>query len=85
MYAKAIAKDAKAKGFAYYSHKAKKVMPAAKVGADCLCARECFNRVGQNNIKLIFDEYYKIGDNYEAKSAYLMGLIRPRTVKQRRM
>ena len=59
-------------------------MPAKKVGNDCLCKLRCFEKVGRENIDIIFTEFYKIGDNYTAKSGYLMNNIRDRPVKRRR-
>ena len=69
---KNVAKKARAKGEAYTSVKTGKLMPAAKIGAPCTCPKKCFKMLGDDKIVTIFKGYYDIGENYSAKSAYLL-------------
>ena len=59
-------------------------MPAKEIGKPCNCKNKCFDTVGLDNIKEIFIKYWNIGDNYEARSLYLMDRVSERGIKRRR-
>ena len=59
---KNIAKRKRNSGEEYVSIKTKKTISARKIGPPCKCKNNCFQKVGPNNIKTIFSEYWSTGD-----------------------
>lgn len=66
-----------------YISKRKKVIAARKVGAPCTCPKRCFERVGGDEVQLIFDEYWKMAD-YNTQSSYLSKMVIAKPVKEQR-
>ncbi|CAL4088232.1 unnamed protein product [Meganyctiphanes norvegica] len=80
---KNMAKRGRAEGRSYTSSTSGREYEAAKVGHPCRCPKECMqSMVPQAVINNVFQSFWDIGDNYSAKSAYLMSAIRARTVKR---
>ena len=61
MWKKSVAKQKRNAGQEYTSVATKKKVPAKKIGADCRCSSNCFERVGMDNINVIFNQYYASG------------------------
>lgn len=80
-WAKVIAKKKRNLGEAYVSYATKKRMAARKVGP--ACSDGCFDKVGRQNVDMIFSEFWKIGD-YNIQNAYLQSLIRNAPIKRKR-
>ncbi|CAL4156051.1 unnamed protein product, partial [Meganyctiphanes norvegica] len=82
---KNMAKRGRAEGRPYTSSTSGREHEAAKIGEPCRCYQECMQtKVPQHVIDQVFQSFWKLGDNYAAKSAYLMSAIRARTVKRLR-
>ena len=60
----------KNRGEKYESAKSKKVNAPKKIGPPCKCKNKCFEKVGEDGVKCIFDAFWEIGD-YNAQNAYL--------------
>ena len=82
MWKKNRAKLEKAHGRSYTSPTTKKLVPARKIGEPCNCG--CFEKLGMEAIKEIFDKYWNIGDNYSLSSLYLMNSVAEKVIKRRR-
>ena len=64
----------KNRGEKYESCKSKKVMPPKKIGAACRCKNKCFEKIGDEGVKCIFDSFWAIG-NYNKQNEYLSSRI----------
>ena len=64
----------KNRGEKYESCKSKKVMPPKKIGPACRCKNKCFEVVGAEGVKAIFDSFWAIGD-YNKQNEYLSSRI----------
>ena len=56
------------------------MVPARKVGPDCLCKQKCFERVGAEERQHTLSRYWALTD--EAKIAYVAGQITNRPIKR---
>ena len=80
---KTLAKKGRAEGRRYTSATSGREFDAAKIGPPCRCPKKCMEVVvPQAVIDNVFKRFWAIGDNYSAKSGYLMSAIRDRTVKR---
>ena len=80
---KNLAKVRQAEGLSYTSATSGVEKDAAKKGLPCRCPKKFMELVvPQDAIDMVFKTFWAIGDNYTAKSAYLLGAIRERTVKR---
>ena len=64
----------KNRGEKYESCKSKRVMPPKKIGNACKCKNKCFEKVGEEGVKCIFDSFWAIGD-YNKQNEYLSSRI----------
>ena len=51
-----------------------KEIPAAKIGPPCKCKDKCYDKLGQEAIKAIHEEYYKL-PSYDFKTAYIQSKV----------
>ena len=58
---KNVAKAKRNKGQEYVSLATGKTVPERKVGPPCKCSKKCYDRVGYQNIKDIFHDYWNSG------------------------
>ncbi|CAL4122591.1 unnamed protein product [Meganyctiphanes norvegica] len=80
---KTLAKKGRAEGRRYTSATSGREYDAAKIGRPCRCPKKCMEAVvPQAVINNVFKTFWNIGDNYSAKSGYLMSAIRARPVKR---
>ncbi|XP_042884054.1 uncharacterized protein LOC122260721 [Penaeus japonicus] len=77
---KSVAKRRRNRGQEYVSVGRNKFVPARQVGEPCGCPKRCFEKLGEDTVKLIFDEYWKMGD-HNAQSAYLFKMVLSKEVK----
>ena len=63
-------KKARNLGKEYVSRMSGNLVKARQIGADCGCTNCCFDKVGIENIKQIFKQYYDIGC-YNIQCAYI--------------
>ena len=76
-------KALKNKGLAYESAKTKKVIEERKIGAKCKCSKKCFDKVGEEGVKTVFDSFWAMG-NYNKQNTYLTSRIRMCKPKRKR-
>ena len=57
------AKTAKNLGKEYVARHSENIVPARKIGDPCGCKRNCFQKIGEEHIERIFNDYWKLGDN----------------------
>ena len=69
-------------GLEYLSPKNDKIVPARSVGQPCGCKKNCFDRVGLENIHQIHKQYWASGD-WNIQTAYLQSHTAEMDVKRR--
>ena len=79
MWAKNVAKRRRDAGLEYVAIESKTLVPAARVGSPCTCPKKCFEAVGEESIKKIFEEYWRMG-NHDSQSSYLATRVSTREV-----
>lgn len=72
----------KAQGEMHTSAKGMLVWPRS-IGATCKCRLQCFELIGDEKIRKLFEEFNKISDK-QKQDIYLAGLILPQNVARRR-
>ncbi|XP_027213404.2 uncharacterized protein [Penaeus vannamei] len=82
LWGRNVAKAKRDSGQEYVSDKTKNVVAARVVGPPCTCPRRCYDRVGADNVKCVFQEYWKMGD-HNAQSSYLMNRVVSKEVSRR--
>ncbi|CAG9773243.1 unnamed protein product [Ceutorhynchus assimilis] len=70
-------------GKAYVNRSGRNVSEKKFKNADCQCARRCSTNVRPEERKIMFDSFYKLGDNTK-QNINLRGLIQNSPIKQRR-
>ena len=75
-------KHLKNQGLSYEAAHTKKVMEAKKIGKPCNCKNKCFDKVGEEGVKAVFDNFWKIG-NYNKQNAYLSSRMHVMQPKRR--
>lgn len=75
-----LIKKSIAEGKEYTNHKGKLVGPR-KTGQDCHCRNQCFEKINENERRLVLDHFNKIGDRH-LQDTYLGGLIRTNSVER---
>ena len=75
-WSKHVAKRRRDSGEAYVSVTTKKEVNARKPGPPCTCPRNCYTKVGVDNVKIIFNNYYKLG-SHDDQSAYIVSRVQP--------
>ena len=60
-----------------------KDIEARKIGNPCTCKKKCFEILGEETIKNIFDEYWALGD-YNLQNSYLISKMSQKDVKRRK-
>ena len=70
-------------GKEYISVSTKKIVAARKIGTACNCTSKCFEKVGMDNIKVIFDDYYASGC-WDVQTCYIQNQTITTGVKRRR-
>ncbi|CAL4192676.1 unnamed protein product, partial [Meganyctiphanes norvegica] len=80
---KTMAKSSRNLGLEYTSVRTNKRIEARKIGPPCTCSFKCFEKVGQINIKTIFNDYWSSG-SWDAQTAYLQKRTTTNPVKRRR-
>lgn len=68
-------------GIAYISRSTQKCVPARQMGLPCSCASKCFEKVGLENAKNIFKDFWEMG-NYNAQTLYLYNRLSVFNVKR---
>lgn len=81
---KTVAKTRRNTGQEYVTRNTKKVMAARRVGEPCECPKGCFEKLGEEAVRCVFNEYWKMGD-FNAQSAYIMTRVKSKDVKERRV
>lgn len=80
---KNVAKHNRNLGLHYTSAYTGKEVSARNVGPPCGCSMKCFDIVGQDNINLIFNDFWKSG-KWEVQTAYIQKHTTTNAVKRRR-
>ena len=75
-------KRARNTGQAYIGRRSQKYVAARIVGPECNC--HCFNKVGRDNVKEIFDNFWNIS-NYDLQNNYISKLVTSIDVKRCRI
>lgn len=73
-------KHLKNQGLAYEAAHTKKAVEAKKIGKPCKCKNKCFDKVGEEGVKAVFENFWKIG-NYNKQNTYLtsrMHVLQPK-------
>ena len=78
-----VRKAKRNKGDAYFNVGGKFVA-ARQVGPDCKCKEKCFDKVGIDNIKIIFDAFWAM-ESYDTQSSYLLNRVSVKPVKRSRV
>lgn len=76
-----VAKSKRNLGEEYVSPVTGTVIKKRSIGNPC--ADGCFTKVGEDVVKQIFDDYWKLGD-WSAQNAYLLSVIRAVPIKRKR-
>ena len=79
-----VNKRKKDKGEAYISKATNKLVSSRKIGRPCTCPRRCFEKVGDDNVKQLFSDFYALGD-YNAQSHYIHKCVKAMPVKRVRV
>ena len=66
-----------------YVNRNQQVVPAKTVGQPCKCKRKCFEKVGDDKIKAIFEGFLQLS-NKDKQDSYLFSLISRNFIKRRR-
>lgn len=77
---KHVAKEQRNAGQGYVSYTTKKEIKAREVGPPCQCPKDCFAKVGEDNIKKIFEGYWSMAD-YNLQSSYIFKTVKSKKVK----
>ena len=83
MWKKKQAKQLRNAGQEYTSVVTKQTVAAKKIGAACGCTSKCFEKVGMDNIKLIFNDFYASGC-WDMQTCYIQNQTITTGVKRRR-
>lgn len=70
-------------GKAYVNRSGRNILEKTFRNVNCGCSRKCSESVNPEERRMIFESFYKLGDNTK-QNIYLRGLIHNATVKQRR-
>ena len=81
---KTVSKRRRNTGQEYVAHNTKKVMTARRVGEPCECPKGCFEKLGEEAVRCVFNEYWKMGD-FNTQSAYIMTRVKSKDVKETRV
>lgn len=76
------AKRKRNKGEAYVTARTKQQVPARTIGQSCACG--CFNTLGMDKVKVIFDTFWALGD-FNQQNAYLAKVVTAEDVKRCRI
>lgn len=68
-WVRSVKKAKRDSGQAYVSSTAKQVAPK-ELGPPCACANKCYDKVGDDNVKLLFDSYWAL-KSHDLQSQYL--------------
>lgn len=71
-------------GEAYVSPRTQKAVAARQVGPQCSCKWSCFQKIGEADIKELFDDFWKLGC-YDLQNAYLHKQVTNVEVKRSRV
>ncbi|KAK4318275.1 hypothetical protein Pmani_010685 [Petrolisthes manimaculis] len=80
---KTVAKEKRNSGKQYTSAYTGKEVAERKVGTPCGCRMGCFDLVGQANIEVIFNDFWKSG-KWDIQTAYIKKHTTSKSVKRRR-
>ena len=80
---KTIAKKARNSGKAYVSAVTNRPVSARAIGAECSCQDKCFEKLGNENISAIFDDFYASGC-WDTQTAYIQKQTVVKAVKRHR-
>ena len=70
-------------GKSYKSRQTGRIVGEREIGAPCTCTNNCFEKVGRENIEILFSEFWELG-NYDFQCSYVQGhsedyaVVRPR-------
>lgn len=81
VWKKNVAKHKRNVGEAYISVKTNRHVAARAIGPPC--ADGCFDRVGREGIRAIFEAFWALGD-YELQNAYIQKLVKTVPIKRKR-
>ena len=81
---KTVAKTWRNTGQEYVARNTKKVMAARRVGEPCECPEGCFEKLGEEAVRCVYNEYWKMGD-FNAQSAYIMMRVKSKDVRGTRV
>ena len=82
-YKDQIVKRARNLGKSYQSRQTGRIVDEREIGAPCTCTNNCFEKVGRENIEIIFSEFWALG-SYDFQCSYVQGhsedyaVVRPR-------
>ena len=62
----------------------KKLVPERKIGPPCDCKNKCYDKVGRDNIKLLFDKYWAM-ENHDLQSQYIHKRVTESDAKRSRV
>ncbi|CAL4095343.1 unnamed protein product [Meganyctiphanes norvegica] len=79
---KNIAKNKRNHGQEYKSPITGKVVPARQIGPPCSCNKKCYERVGEENTRRIFNNFWSYG-NWVLQTAYLQKHTYVREIKSK--
>ena len=79
---KSMAKTKRNLGQEYISVKTGKSVVARTIGRPCSCRKKCFQRVGEENIKEIFSDFWNSG-SWDLQTSYIQKLISITKVKRK--
>ena len=69
-------------GVPYTNYKGKPI-PGKAIRQGCTCKKQCFDRLGEQNIQQIFEEFYKLPSK-NVQDAYLFGCVKTKPPARRR-
>ena len=69
-------------GVPYTNYKGKP-LPGKAIRQGCTCKKQCFDRLGEQNIQQIFEEFYKLPSK-NVQDAYLFGCVKTKPPARRR-
>ena len=59
---KTVAKKKRNRGQEYVGRNTRKIVAACRVGAPCEYPKGCFEKLGEEAVQRVFNEYWKMGD-----------------------